>query len=45
MPSTWSCSTSFTASEAICCGSTCSSSAMYSIGRPWMPPLSLTHSK
>src|SRR5262245_49647369 len=45
MPSTWSCSISFRASEAICCGSICSSSAMYWIGRPLIPPLSLTQSK
>ena len=38
-------SISFVASEAICCGSICSSSAMYSIGRPLMPPLSFTQSK
>src|SRR5215207_1355396 len=44
-PSTLSCSISFVASAAICCGSTCSVSAMYWIGRPLMPPLSFTQSK
>src|SRR4051812_28156178 len=44
-PSTLSCSTSFVASAAICCGSICSVSAVYWIGRPLMPPLSFTQSK
>jgi hypothetical protein len=45
MPTTLSCSTSLVALAAISCGSTCSSSAMYWIGRPLMPPLSFTQSK
>src|SRR3954471_16757784 len=44
-PSTLSCSTSFVASAAICCGSICSVSAVYWMGRPLIPPLSLTQSK
>src|SRR5215207_5765314 len=44
-PSTFSLSMSFVASDATCCGFVCSGSAMYWIGRPLMPPLSLTQSK
>src|SRR3954466_10944379 len=45
MPSTCSDSISFLASEAACAGSVCSVSIVYWIGRPLMPPLSLTQSK
>ena len=44
-PSTFSLSNSLVASEATCCGLVCSGSAMYSTGRPLMPPLSFTQSK
>src|SRR3954469_3577731 len=45
MPSTFSVSISFLASDATCPGSVCSVSITYWIGRPLMPPLSLTQSK
>src|SRR6187455_765302 len=45
MPTTLSLSTSFRASAACCAGLSCSSYRMYLIGRPLMPPLSLTQSK
>src|ERR687891_1326154 len=45
IPSTFSVSTSFLACEAACPGSVCSVSITYSIGRPFTPPLSLTHLK
>src|SRR3954467_3145736 len=45
MPSTFSVSTGFLASDATWPGSVCSVSIAYWIGRPLMPPLSLTQSK
>src|SRR4051812_27612500 len=45
MPSTFSLWTSLRASEATWPGSVCSVSIEYSIGRPLMPPLSLTQAK
>src|SRR4029450_3293473 len=45
MPSTLSLSTSFLANEATWPGSVCSVSMRYWMGRPLMPPLSLTQAK
>src|SRR4029453_16232007 len=45
MPRTFVVSMSFLAAAAACPGSVCSVSYAYWIGRPLMPPLSLTQSK